>query len=93
LLRGVAGLGLQVVLASSAPEDELEALLKALDCDDAVWDAHSAAGAALPCIGVLSGGVSRAELREAGASPVFADAQDLLDQLDSTRIAELAPGR
>ncbi len=133
LLHRVAGLGLQVVLATSAPEDELEALLKALDCDDviaattssrdvdtakpepgimrvaldragvdardavfvgdAVWDAHSAAGAGLPCIGVLSGGVSRAELREAGASPVFADAQDLLDQLDSTRIAELAPGR
>jgi len=133
LLRRVAGLGLQVVLASSAPGDELEVLLKVLDCDeviaattssrdvgtakpepgimrvaldrvgvdaehavfvgDAVWDAHSAAGAGLPCIGVLSGGVSRAELQEAGASPVFADAQDLLDHLDSTRIAELASGR
>ncbi len=133
LLRHVAGLGLQVVLATSAPEDELETLLKVLDCDDviaattssrdvdtakpepgimrvaldrvgvdaehavfvgdSVWDAHSAAGAGLPCIGVLSGGVSRAELQEAGASPVFADAQDLLDHLDSTRIAELASGR
>lgn len=129
LLRHVAGLGLQVVLASSAPEDELEALLKALDCDDviaettsskdvdtakpepgivqvaldragvdvdhavfvgdAVWDAHAAAAAGLPCIGVLCGGISGAELEAAGASPIFADPQDLLDQVASTRIAEL----
>jgi phosphoglycolate phosphatase-like HAD superfamily hydrolase len=44
----------------------------------------------LPCIGVLSGGIARAELEAAGASPVFADPQDLLDQLESTRIAALA---
>jgi len=36
LLRRVADLGLQVVLASSAPDDELEMLLKVLDCDDIV---------------------------------------------------------
>ena len=133
MLRRVADLGLQVVLASSAPDDELETLLKALDCDDviaettssrdvdtakpepgivqvaldragvdadhavfvgdAVWDAHAAAGAGLPCIGVLNGGIARGELQAAGASPIFADPQDLLDHLDSTRIAELAPGR
>ena len=105
LLHRVADLGLQVVLASSAPEDELEILRKVLDCDDvisettssrdvdtakpepgivrvaldragvdaehavfvgdAVWDAHAAAGAGLPCIGLLSGGIARAELQEA----------------------------
>jgi HAD superfamily hydrolase (TIGR01509 family) len=132
LLRRIADLGLKVVLASSAPEDELETLLKALDCDDviaettssrdvdiakpepgivrvaldragvdadhavfvgdAVWDAHAAAAAGVPCIGVLSGGISREELRAAGADPIFADPQDLLDQLDSTRIAEMANG-
>jgi len=130
LLRRVADLGLQVVLASSAPDDELETLRKVLDCDDviskttsshdvdtakpepgivqvaldragvdaehavfvgdAVWDAHAAQGAGLPCIGVLSGGIARAELEDAGASPIFADAQDLLDHLESTRIAALA---
>lgn len=130
LLRRVADLGLQVVLASSAPEDELETLRKVLDCDDviskttssrdvdtakpepgivqvaldragvdaehavfvgdAVWDAHAAKGAGLRCIGVLSGGIARAELEAAGASPVFADPQELLDQLESTRIAALA---
>ena len=129
LLRRVADLGLQVVLASSAPDDELETLLKVLDCDDviskttssrdvdtakpepgivqvaldragvdaehavfvgdAVWDAKAAQGAGLPCIGVLSGGTARAELEEAGASPVFADPQDLLDQLETTRIGVL----
>ncbi|WP_019685618.1 HAD family hydrolase, partial [Mycobacterium avium] len=36
LLRRVADLGLQVVLASSAPEDELEILRKVLDCDDVI---------------------------------------------------------
>lgn len=130
LLRRVAALGLQVVLASSAPEDELETLLKVLDCDDviaettssrdvdtakpepgivqvaleragvdadhavfvgdAVWDAHASAGAGLPCIGVLSGGIARAELQAAGASPIFDDPADLLERLQSTRIAALA---
>ncbi len=130
LLRRVADLGLQVVLASSAPGDELELLRKVLDCDDvisettssrdvdtakpepgivqvaldragvdadhavfigdAVWDAHAAAGAKVPCIGLLSGGSAREELQAAGASPIFADPQDLLEHLDSTRIAELA---
>lgn len=133
LLRRVADLGLQVVLASSAPEDELEILREVLDCDDiiakatssrdvdtakpepgivrvaldragvdaehavfvgdAVWDAHAAAGAGLPCIGLLSGGIARAELQAAGAAPVFADPHDLLEHLESTRIAALAPGR
>jgi HAD superfamily hydrolase (TIGR01509 family) len=36
LLRRVADLGLQVVLASSAPDDELELLRKVLDCDDVI---------------------------------------------------------
>jgi HAD superfamily hydrolase (TIGR01509 family) len=131
LLRRVSALGLQVVLASSAPEDELEVLLKALDCDDvksettsshdvdmakpepgivrvaldragvdpehavfvgdAVWDAHAAARAGLACSGLLSGGTAEAELQSAGASPIFADPQDLIEHLPSTRIAALAP--
>jgi phosphoglycolate phosphatase-like HAD superfamily hydrolase len=63
---------------------------RAVFVGDAVWDAHAAAGAGVPCIGVLSGGVSRAELGAAGASPIFADPRDLLKHLESTRIAELA---
>jgi HAD superfamily hydrolase (TIGR01509 family) len=133
LLRRVAELGPQVVLASSAPDDELEILRKVLGCDDviaettssrdvdtakpepgilqvaldragvtpdravfvgdAVWDAHAAAGAGLPCIGLLSGGIAHAELQAAGASPIFADPQDLLEHLESTRIAALVSDR
>jgi HAD superfamily hydrolase (TIGR01509 family) len=130
LLRRVADLGLQVVLATSAPEDEFGILRKVLSCDDviaatttsrdvdtakpepgivaialeragvtaeravfvgdSVWDAHAAAGAGVPCIGLLSGGIAREELQAAGADPVFADPQDLLRNLESTRIAALA---
>jgi HAD superfamily hydrolase (TIGR01509 family) len=133
LLRRVADLGLQVVLASSAPEDELDTLRKVLACNDvisattsshdvdtakpdpailqvaldragvtaeravfvgdAVWDAQAAAEAGLPCIGMLSGGISAAELEAAGAAPIFAQPQELLEQLDCTRIAALAPNR
>lgn len=130
LLRRVAERGLQVVLATSAPEDELQILREVLDCDevvsevtssqdvdiakpkpdivqvaldragvgaqdavfvgDAVWDCEAAARAGVASIAVLSGGVSRAELYDAGAMDVFEDAADLLAKLDSTRIGELA---
>lgn len=42
---------------------------RAVFVGDAAWDAHAAAGAGLPCIGLLSGGVSRAELHEAARHP------------------------
>lgn len=130
LLRAVADRGLQVVLATSAPEDELAMLRKVLDCDgvvaavtssqdvetakpkpdivqvaldrasatadnavfvgDAVWDCEAAARVKVPSIGLLSGGTSRAELIDAGASTVFEDAGDLLGKLDSTRIGAMS---
>lgn len=130
LLRWVAGHGLQVVLATSAPEDELATLREILDCEDAisavtssedvdtakpkpdivqialeragvgaqdavflgdaVWDCEAAKRAGVPSIGVQSGGVSPAELREAGATSVFEDPGDLLANVDSTLIGELA---
>ena len=43
LLRRVAELNLQVVLATSAPEDELALLRTVLDCNDLVADVTSAA--------------------------------------------------
>lgn len=129
LLHQVADRGLQVVLATSAPEDELQILREVLDCDDvisavtssqdvdiakpkpdivqvaldragvgaqdavfvgdAVWDCEAAARAGVATIAVLSGGVSRGELNEAGAMDVFDDAADLSAKLDSTRIGEL----
>lgn len=130
LLRRVADLGLQVVLATSAPDDELRTLREVLDCDDvvsevtssedvdtakpqpdivevaldragvtaaqavfvgdAVWDCEAARRVELTSIGVLTGGVSRGELSEAGAAAVFEDAAELLAHLDSTPIGALA---
>jgi HAD superfamily hydrolase (TIGR01509 family) len=133
LLERVAALDLPVVLATSAPEDELAILRKALDCDDlitavtssadvdvakpdpdiigvaldrvgasaqrsifvgdAVWDVQACVRAGLPSVGVLSGGISRAELETAGAVGVFDNAEDLLAHLDQTPIPDLADGR
>jgi HAD superfamily hydrolase (TIGR01509 family) len=45
LLRACAGRGLDVVLASSASEEELDALTSALDADDAITVATSSADA------------------------------------------------
>ena len=128
LLRTVAGLDVQVVLATSAPENELEILRKVLDVNDAVseetsagdvetakpepdvvhvalqkagveagdalfvgdtiWDAEAAKRAGVDMIGVLSGGVSERELRDAGAIAVFEDVADLLASLDDSPIGE-----
>ncbi|OBK25913.1 HAD family hydrolase [Mycobacterium asiaticum] len=130
LLQRVADLGLKVVFATSAPEDELALLRQVLDSDelvaavtsasdvdtakpkpdiihialeraeataeravfigDAIWDAEACTRAKLPCIGVLSGGSSRSELRDAGAAQVYENAEDLLSHLAETRIATLA---
>jgi HAD superfamily hydrolase (TIGR01509 family) len=130
LLRRVAGEGLQVVLATSAPEDELAMLRMVLDCDDvvsavtssedvdtakpepdivqvaldragvtadsavfvgdAMWDCEAAGRATVSSIGLLSGGSSRAELIEAGASAVFENARDLLEILEKTDIGALS---
>jgi len=131
LLARVADLGLQVVLATSAPRDELELLRRTLDCEDlisaitssenveqakprpdivnvaldkagvtadqavfvgdTVWDVEAAGRAAVPCIGVLSGGISRSELEDAGAAAIFDDAEDLLANIGQSPISALLP--
>jgi HAD superfamily hydrolase (TIGR01509 family) len=129
LLGKVDGIGLQVVLATSAPEDELALLRDLLDVEeivsavtssedvetakpesdivavaldkagvaadravfvgDAVWDIEACVRADVPAIGLLSGGVSRAELEEAGAQAVYENAAELLAHLDASPIGEL----
>lgn len=129
LLRRVADLGLQVILATSAPENELALLRQTLACDDlvsaitssedvdqakpkpdivnvaldkagvtadeavfigdTVWDVEASARAGVPCIAVLSGGVSRGELEKAGAAAIFDDAEDLCDHLEESPITAL----
>lgn len=124
LLRAVHDRGARVVLATSAEKSDLEALLKAIDADDAidavtsageveeakpapdlfcvaleeagtapeatlvvgdtVWDVQAAARAGLRCVSVTSGGISRAELLDAGALAVYDDVAALLDHLDES---------
>lgn len=48
---------------------------------DTVWDIASAKNAGLPCIALTCGGISEVELRQAGASEVYADPADLLANL------------
>lgn len=129
ILDRIDSLGLQVVLATSAPEDELATLRAVLDRDDlisaftsaedvetakpepdivqialskahvspqravfigdAVWDAQASVAAGVVCIGVLSGGVSRSELEEAGATVVFDNALDLCSHLKESPVQRL----
>jgi HAD superfamily hydrolase (TIGR01549 family) len=49
---------------------------------DSRWDFESSRRAGLPGVGLLTGGFSREELRDAGADEVYTDLDDLLDHLD-----------
>jgi len=55
---------------------------EAIFVGDAVWDVEAAGRAGVRCVGVLSGGIGAAELRDAGAVRVVADPADLLAHLD-----------
>jgi HAD superfamily hydrolase (TIGR01549 family) len=54
---------------------------------DSTWDCEAAKRAGLPTVAVLTGGFSEAELREVGASSVFASLSDLLAHLDATPLS------
>lgn len=57
---------------------------------DSVWDVKAAAELGIPTIGLLCGGTSAAELRDAGAQEIFESPRDLLDKLDQSLIGRLA---
>ncbi|MGH2749918.1 MAG: HAD family hydrolase [Actinomycetota bacterium] len=122
LLAFLKDRGHQVVLASSAKQEELDHYLDMLDarelCDawtssadvestkpapdlvvaamkkigardatmvgDSTFDCEAAARAGVPTIGVLTGGFSETELREAGAMAVFHSLVELRGELDRT---------
>ena len=121
--------GLRVVLASSAPADQVEqmidllgvadaidaatssddadeskpapdifnAALKAGNVDpgrafvvgDSIWDVQAARDAAMATIAVESGGFSRHELTEEGATVVYRNTHDLLDQWRTSPLGRL----
>jgi phosphoglycolate phosphatase-like HAD superfamily hydrolase len=51
---------------------------------DSVWDCEAAKRAGLQTIGVLTGGFSEDELRDAGAVAVFRSLPQLTESLDDT---------
>ncbi|MEV1131333.1 HAD family hydrolase [Agromyces sp. NPDC049794] len=123
LLAAVAGRGIRVVLATSAPDDELAVLLRTLDAEasidattsaddvgpakpepdiievalqragadaadavlvgDSTWDMIASGRAGVRAYGLRSGGISDAELTDAGALAIFDDPGDLLAHLDA----------
>ncbi|HET9381449.1 MAG TPA: HAD family hydrolase [Streptomyces sp.] len=129
LLRRLAGEGWRVVLATSATGEELAALRRALDADEAitatasaddvaagkphpepveralglagvsagravfvgdtVWDMRAAGRAGVRRVAVLSGGIPRADLEQAGADAVYDGPGHLLDSLADSPFADL----
>ena len=62
---------------------------RAVYVGDTVWDVKACGKAGVACVGVLSGGVSAAELIEAGALAVYEDCRALLRELDTSPLAAL----
>ncbi len=105
ILRRVVGAEEAITAATSASDAEqskpapdiLEAALEQSRVDprqcvfvgDSVWDVRAAAKLDIPCIGLVCGGTSAAELTEAGAVATYRDPAALLHDLGSSAIAKL----
>lgn len=55
---------------------------------DTVWDVQACRQAGLACIALLTGGISRDELAQAGAVEIYSDPAHLLGQLDASLIGQ-----
>jgi HAD superfamily hydrolase (TIGR01509 family) len=62
---------------------------RAVVVGDSRWDVEAARAAGLDTVAVLCGGISRAELEEAGAIAVYDDPAALLADLESSPLARL----
>jgi HAD superfamily hydrolase (TIGR01509 family) len=60
---------------------------RAVFVGDTVWDMRAGSRAGVRCVGVLCGGLPRADLEEAGADAVYADPADLLASLRESPFA------
>lgn len=60
---------------------------------DAVWDVKAAAAIGVPAIALTCGGISEAELRDAGAAEVYENPRHLLENLKSSAIGKLSAGK
>lgn len=59
---------------------------------DAVWDVKAGAAIGVPVVALTCGGISEAELRDAGAAEVYDNPRHLLEHLESSLIGRLAAG-
>jgi HAD superfamily hydrolase (TIGR01509 family) len=57
---------------------------------DTVWDVQASQKAGVPCIGLLSGGISRQELADAGAAQIYAGPAELLAALPGSLLGRPA---
>jgi phosphoglycolate phosphatase-like HAD superfamily hydrolase len=55
---------------------------------DSTWDCIAAARAGVPTVGLLTGGFSQEELREAGAVTVYESIAELIARLDESPLSE-----
>ncbi|TRW46943.1 HAD family hydrolase [Georgenia yuyongxinii] len=62
---------------------------RAVFVGDAVWDVEACKRAGVPCVGVRTGGISAAELTDAGAVAVYDSVAHLLDELDDSPVGHL----
>ncbi len=60
---------------------------RAVFVGDTVWDVQACGKAGVACVGVLTGGISAAELTDAGAVAVYEDCRALLRDLDTSPLA------
>ncbi|MEV6793446.1 HAD family hydrolase [Streptomyces sp. NPDC051320] len=60
---------------------------RAVFVGDAVWDAQAARQVGVRSLGVLSGGISRQELLEAGVEEVYDDPADLLAKIEQSLLS------
>ncbi|MFC4332793.1 HAD family hydrolase [Streptomyces andamanensis] len=60
---------------------------RAVFVGDTVWDMRAGRRAGVRCVGVLSGGIPRADLQEAGADTVYDDPAHLLASLADSPLA------
>ncbi|WP_347877648.1 HAD family hydrolase [Paenarthrobacter sp. MSM-2-10-13] len=59
---------------------------------DAVWDVKAGAAIGVPVIALTCGGISEAELRDAGAAEVYDNPRHLLEHLETSIIGQLMAG-
>ena len=91
----ISGYTTSAAVEATKPEPDLvkAAIEKAGDVEaavlvgDSTWDIEAAKRAGIESIGLLCGGFSEAELREAGAVAVFEDPAELLARLGETPLA------